>query len=179
MLLSHFNPLRIFYHPGYVPLFQTILKLHDFQCCEIEQNTGTTDGIRRIRSKLPFHKGMLQTEIFISLHSADRIPLEHHKRKQCKMACCFLKYTALPGTLNKEATQNSIDQHIMSFTSRAWNHGYAVGKPGNVISSRGENYDEKGLRSNISSLQQQNSSGVFQLAINGTCTEQDTQRQPD
>lgn len=85
-------------------LFQAILKLHNFNFFKSEQNTAMADIISKIRSKLSFHKRMLQTEAFSSyiLQSRYHLNIRNRSYIRCSpsFACCIFKYIALPGMLN-------------------------------------------------------------------------------
>lgn len=113
ILPPHFTPCRPFVTCAMdAALFQAILKLHYFHFFESEQNTGMADIISRIRSKLSFHKGMLQTEAFSSLHSSKQVPLEHQKRKLYKVfsfSNMLLFQIYSPARHAKQHAQNSID----------------------------------------------------------------------
>lgn len=112
-LPPHFIPCRPF--PTCAmddALFQAILKLRYFSFFNSEQNTGMADIISKIRSKLSFHKRMLQTEAFSSLYSSKQVPLEHQKRKLYKVFCfssMLLFQIYSPGRHAKQHAQNSID----------------------------------------------------------------------
>lgn len=113
ILPPHFIPCRPFTTCAMdAALFQVILKVHNFNFFKSEQNTGMADIISKIRSKLSFHKWMLQTETFSSLHSSKQVPLEHRKKllhKVFSSSNTLLFQIYSPARHAKQHAQNSID----------------------------------------------------------------------